>query len=172
MEVRGSAASSHQPSAPLSVGQHTTLAIYTSLPEGITSQPVDCGVHDGHGSRQSLSDRQGCPTDPSLVPRLRQDVSGTHATWATAFPAFSFPDYQLVHYTCRLRLCKNYCPTVNSSKEGEDEEYMEISDEGNILDVVELYNSIEVTAPNIELGYLRRQLAENADGESVNNIFL
>lgn len=79
------------------------------IAEGISGLPVECRVDDGHGGTQSLTDDRGCPTDPALVPRLRQAAPGH---WATAFPAFSFPDTHIVHYTCLLMLCSGACPKV------------------------------------------------------------
>ncbi|XP_073983484.1 cypher [Rhodnius prolixus] len=160
LEVRGSAISTFN-SNSLSVGEHTTLSVYTSLPEGISGLPVECRVDDGHGGTQSLTDDRGCPTDPALVPRLRQAAPGH---WATAFPAFSFPDTHIVHYTCLLMLCSGACPKFDCNEEGNSTRNSRDFQEESILDFVELYNSVEVNAPNIELGYLRKDAATENQG--------
>ncbi|KAK9512879.1 hypothetical protein O3M35_001197 [Rhynocoris fuscipes] len=158
LEVRGSAVSTFSSTNSLSVGEHTTLSVYTSLPEGISGTPVDCRVDDGHGGTQSLTDDRGCPTDPALVPRLRQAAPGH---WATAFPAFSFPDTHIVHYTCLLMLCSGSCPKFDcDEEESNNTRNSRDFQEESILDFVELYNSVEVNAPNIEVGYLRKDATE------------
>ncbi|CAA9993956.1 unnamed protein product, partial [Nesidiocoris tenuis] len=73
----------------------------------VSAKPVDCKVEDGRGGVQSLTDENGCTTDAQLLPAF-QAVGPGH--WATAFPAFSFPDSQLVHYKCTLMICSGHCP--------------------------------------------------------------
>ncbi|KAF6206172.1 hypothetical protein GE061_017398 [Apolygus lucorum] len=154
LEVRGSAISTLATTNSLDVGEHTLLSVYTSLPGGMSARPVECKVEDGRGGVQALTDERGCTMDPQLLPSFKI-VSPGH--WATAFPAFSFPDSQLVHYKCILMICSGECPEfncsedINSTRGGRD-----FQDEA-ILDLVELYNSVEVTAPNIDFGYLRKE---------------
>ncbi|XP_014240110.1 uncharacterized protein LOC106661324 [Cimex lectularius] len=157
LEVRGSAISTFSPSNSLSVGEHTTLSVYTSLQDGVVGKPVDCKVKDGRGGSQSLTDDRGCTTDAGLVPALKMVEQGH---WETAFPAFSFPDTQLVHFTCMLMICSGNCPQYDCSENVNNTRNSRDFQEDSILDFVELYNSVEVTAPNIELSYLRKDITE------------
>ncbi|CAH1401630.1 unnamed protein product [Nezara viridula] len=165
LEVRGSAISAFNGANILTVGEHTVLSVHTKLPDGITGMPVDCRVEDGHGSSQSLTDARGCPTEPSLVPALHPAKSP--GTWVTAFPAFSFPDSSLVHYICLLMLCTGECPQytcMDDENGSRNSRNFQDDSEENILDYVELYNNVEVTAPNIELGYLKKDMSDILSG--------
>ncbi|XP_047521012.1 uncharacterized protein LOC125060255 [Pieris napi] len=78
----------------------------------------------------------------------------------TTFAAFKFPDRAKLHLTCGIELCKGPCPEIDCkalmkpqrTKEGlVRKARLDKEAKGNVIDRLEVYNSIEVLAPNIEL---------------------
>lgn len=85
-------------------------------------------------------------------------MSYKHAS--TIFSAFKFPDRARLHLTCGLELCKGECVRVDCGRN----EYspkskdallrrvrLDKGSDGLVIDRLQVYNSIEVLAPNIEL---------------------
>lgn len=78
----------------------------------------------------------------------------------TTFAAFKFPDRAKLHLTCGIELCKGHCPVVDcralqkphQTRDGlVRKARLDKDAKGVVIDRLEVYNSIEVLAPNIEL---------------------
>lgn len=85
-------------------------------------------------------------------------MSYKHAS--TIFSAFKFPDRARLHLTCGLELCKGECLEIDCklnhiSPKPKDSLLRKVRLDreavGLIIDRLQVYNSIEVLAPNIEL---------------------
>lgn len=79
---------------------------------------------------------------------------------STVFSAFKFPDRARLHLTCGLELCKGECARVDCSRnqflpKSKDTLLRRVrldkESDGLVIDRLQVYNSIEVLAPNIEL---------------------
>ncbi|XP_046683289.1 uncharacterized protein LOC124369356 [Homalodisca vitripennis] len=162
LEIQGSAMSNPHQLNTVSVGEHTTILVKTWLPENISGQVVDCLAHDGLGeTSQALVDPAGCPVDEVLVPRLHksQELSRRQNGYqftvqATSFPAFKFPDRESVHIRCGLQLCRQYCQKVDCTSDLRFQHRHQRrlkGEEGEVLDYIQLFNSVEVLAPGIEM---------------------
>ncbi|EFA07190.1 hypothetical protein TcasGA2_TC010196 [Tribolium castaneum] len=132
----------------LKVGEAAVLTIKSTLPEGIGWKVVECSAHDGLGdSSQKLLDDYGCPTDELLFPVFRmgpvQVISVMkHQEAVSRFAAFKFPDRDRLHLSCYLELCRGTCPEVDCSDKN--------STDGEVLDRLKVFNSVEVLAPAID----------------------
>lgn len=85
---------------------------------------MNCLAHDGLGdTSQVLSDNIGCPVDELIVPRFRvtTNSSSSHSqshdgytlfVHSASFPAFKFPDRDVVQIRCGLQLCRGECGEV------------------------------------------------------------
>ncbi|XP_074035920.1 cypher isoform X2 [Leptinotarsa decemlineata] len=147
-------------SETLQVGETATLTVKSTLPAGIGWRVVDCLAHDGLGdSSQKLLDEQGCPIDEFLMPELtygpiRPIALMRHQEAVSRFPAFKFPDRDRLHLSCGLQLCKGPCKKVicnngNPHENRTSRTFIDASD-GDILDRLEVFNSVEVFAPEID----------------------
>lgn len=94
--------------------------------------------------------------DPELM--FKNLMTYQHAV--TTFAAFKFPDRAKLHLTCGIELCKGNCPNVDckmlqrpqQTREGLlRKARLDKDAKGVVIDRLEVYNSIEVLAPNIEL---------------------
>ncbi|CAH1111381.1 unnamed protein product [Psylliodes chrysocephalus] len=143
----------------LQVGETALLSVKSTLPAGIGWKVVDCVAHDGLGdSSQKLLDEHGCPVDESLMPALiygpiRPIALMHHQEASTRFPAFKFPDRDRLHLSCGLQLCKGPCPKAKCDNQTDEirspRGFSQIT-EGEILDRLEVFNSVEVIAPEID----------------------
>ncbi|XP_063538234.1 uncharacterized protein LOC134747576 isoform X1 [Cydia strobilella] len=95
-------------------------------------------------------------TDPEL---MFKNIM-TYQNAITTFAAFKFPDRAKLHLTCGIELCKGKCPLVDckalqrpqQTREGLlRKARLDKDAKGVVIDRLEVYNSIEVLAPNIEL---------------------
>ncbi|XP_046968074.1 uncharacterized protein LOC124535784 [Vanessa cardui] len=95
-------------------------------------------------------------SDPDDV--IRNMMTYQHAV--TTFAAFKFPDRAKLHLSCGIELCKGVCPHVDCkslqkphhTKDGlVRKARLDKEARGVVIDRLEVYNSIEVLAPNIEL---------------------
>ncbi|CAK1543203.1 unnamed protein product [Leptosia nina] len=95
-------------------------------------------------------------SDPEFM--FRNVMTYQHAV--TTFAAFKFPDRAKLHLSCGIELCKGPCPDIDCkallkpqrTKEGlVRKARLDKEAKGNVIDRLEVYNSIEVLAPNIEL---------------------
>lgn len=95
-------------------------------------------------------------TDPDNM--FKNIMTYQHAI--TTFAAFKFPDRAKLHLTCSIELCKGQCPPVDckalqkpqQTREGLlRKARLDKDAKGIVIDRLEVYNSIEVHAPNIEL---------------------
>lgn len=105
------------------------------------------------------------PIDPQKNIEEIQDLDTfknmmTYQHAVTTFAAFKFPDRAKLHLSCGLELCKGDCPAVDckalrrpqQTREGLlRKARLDKDAKGVIIDRLEVYNSIEVLAPNIEL---------------------
>ncbi|XP_030037437.2 uncharacterized protein LOC115452950 [Manduca sexta] len=78
----------------------------------------------------------------------------------TTFAAFKFPDRAKLHLTCGIELCKGHCPAIDCKVLQKPQQTrdgllrkarLDKDAKGVVIDRLEVYNSIEVHAPNIEL---------------------
>lgn len=140
---------------------------------------IDCYAHDGLGdSSQKLLDKLGCPIDEFLMPiplygPIRPIALMHHQEAYTSFPAFKFPDRDRLHFSCGLQLCTEFCPKVSTFNQSQvsmqfklynfmqvdcgnysdtllSRNAKNIPEEGEILDRIEVFNSVEVLAPEID----------------------
>ncbi|KAG5876844.1 hypothetical protein JTB14_002900 [Gonioctena quinquepunctata] len=147
-------------SETLQVGETAMLTVKSTLPAGIGWKVVDCFAHDGLGdSSQKLINEQGCPVDEFLMPELiygpiRPIALMRHQEAVSRFPAFKFPDRDRLHLSCGLQLCKGPCKkvycTVDDTAENRTARTFFDAIEGEILDRLEVFNSVEVLAPEID----------------------
>lgn len=95
-------------------------------------------------------------TDPEYM--LKNIMTYQHAV--TTFSAFKFPDRAKLHLTCGIELCKGQCPLVDCRALQKPQQTrdglirkarLDKDAKGIVIDRLEVYNSIEVHAPNIEL---------------------
>ncbi|XP_076259076.1 cypher [Rhynchophorus ferrugineus] len=142
------------------VGETVLLIVKSTLPAGIGWKMVDCIAHDGLGdSSQKLLDEYGCPVDELLLPvpkfgPIRPIGSMRHQEAVAKFAAFKFPDRDRLHLQCRLQICRGSCSKIecNNATElidnrvGRSHEHRD----GEILDKLEISNSVEVIAPEID----------------------
>lgn len=120
---------------------------------------------------------------PALFTRLRPMDDGwskphpddlVEKLFTASFPAFKFPDRERLHVSCGVQLCKENCPTVSDSHLFN--QYLinltltiiilphKVNCNGNeqlILGIdkhlarIEVFNSLTVTAPKIDLDRVR-----------------
>ncbi|XP_063364847.1 uncharacterized protein LOC134653416 [Cydia amplana] len=113
-------------------------------------EPVDPqrNLHENFNLKQAK-------TDPEIFKNI---MTYQHAI--TTFAAFKFPDRAKLHLTCGIELCKGTCPLVDckslqrpqQTREGLlRKARLDKDAKGVVIDRLEVYNSIEVLAPNIEL---------------------
>ncbi|KAF5275083.1 hypothetical protein FQA39_LY07020 [Lamprigera yunnana] len=163
MEIIPEQENSH--SGTLQVGEPTLLIVKSTLPVGIGWRIVDCTAHDGLGdSSQKLLDERGCPIDELLLatPLMgppKPIAQMRHQEVVSKFSAFKFPDRDRLHLSCGLQICKGFCEKVNCScvDGGNDNENRlgRTLSTGDIIDRFEVYNSVEVIAPGIEIDEFR-----------------
>lgn len=140
------------------VGENSTLSVRTILARNVGMRVVDCVAFDGVGeSSQRLFDEFGCPIDSSIMPDFTESIDEIEDGWSknhdddivqkvftTKFQAFKFPDRDIIHINCGIHLCKGKCPVETCV--------------GNVrgklqkpLARIEVFNSIKVLAPQIEI---------------------
>jgi hypothetical protein len=140
------------------VGENSTLSVRSILARNVGMRVVDCVAFDGVGeSSQRLFDEFGCPVDSSIMPDFTETIVNIEDGWSkaqdddvvqkiftTKFQAFKFPDREIIHINCGIHLCKGKCP----------EESCDGSSRGKLqkpLARVEVFNSLKVLAPQIEI---------------------
>ncbi|RZC35533.1 uncharacterized protein BDFB_000988, partial [Asbolus verrucosus] len=145
----------------LKVGEAAILTVKSTLPAGIGWKVVDCVAHDGLGdSSQKLLDDDGCPIDELLLPSPEmgpiQPISlMKHQEAMAKFAAFKFPDRDRLHLSCYLELCRGFCPEVDCGDRNETSENrfgrtLSKGAQGEVLDRLKVFNSVEVLAPAID----------------------
>ncbi|XP_055695233.1 uncharacterized protein LOC129797025 isoform X2 [Lutzomyia longipalpis] len=148
-------------SGAVEVGQATTLGVRAILPGSVGVRVVDCIALDGLGeASQKLLDERGCPIDEQVMPALLVRFRPIEEGWSkphkddlveklfqTTFPAFKFPDREHLHVSCGVQLCRGRCPKVDCRRR--DERFMLPTERH--LARIEVFNSLAVTAPQIEL---------------------
>ncbi|XP_037827592.1 uncharacterized protein LOC119615653, partial [Lucilia sericata] len=77
-------------------------------------------------------------------------------TYTATFPAFKFPDRERLHVSCGVQLCKGHCPNINCRSS----EKLVLSSEKHLARI-EVFNSLAVTAPQIEVDRLRYDRRHN-----------
>ncbi|CAG4951026.1 unnamed protein product [Parnassius apollo] len=94
--------------------------------------------------------------DPEYM--FKKIMTYQHAV--VTFSAFKFPDRAKLHLTCGVELCKGNCPKVDCQALRKPQQTrdgllrkarLDKDARGLVIDRLEVYNSIEVLAPNIEL---------------------
>ncbi|KAL1513025.1 hypothetical protein ABEB36_002509 [Hypothenemus hampei] len=159
------------------VGETILLTVKSTLPGGIGWRIVDCTAHDGLGdSSQKLLDDYGCPIDEALLPSpkfgpIRPIASMRHQEAVAKFAAFKFPDRDRLHLQCRLQICKGLCAKVDCQQEMNNTSDSRVGrsnleDDGEVLDRLEVYNSVEVIAPEIDDASEFRKKIKSADFDS------
>ncbi|XP_046802697.1 uncharacterized protein LOC111674923 isoform X2 [Lucilia cuprina] len=152
------------------VGQATTLTVRAIVPGSMGVRIVDCAALDGLGeSTQQLLDERGCPIDEQVMPALHTHSKPLEEGWSkhneddliektytATFPAFKFPDRERLHVSCGVQLCKGHCPNINCRTS----EKLVLSSEKHLARI-EVFNSLAVTAPQIEVDRLRYDRRHN-----------
>ncbi|XP_063237471.1 uncharacterized protein LOC134539400 [Bacillus rossius redtenbacheri] len=140
----------------VSVGEQTRLRISALLPAGSGLRVVDCAAHDGAGEgSQRLLDDEGCPLDETLLPALSVSSAPSRRLYLAqaVFPAFKFPDRDSLHLRCTLHVCRGACPQAQCD-EGTDPGTAKLQvhsgEEGEVLQRLDVFNSVQVLAPGIE----------------------
>ncbi|XP_020713794.1 uncharacterized protein LOC101461859 [Ceratitis capitata] len=151
-------------SGAVEVGQATTLTVRAIVPGTMGVRVVDCAALDGLGeSKQQLLDERGCTIDEQVMPPLSKHFKPVDEGWSkqqpddlmektftATFPAFKFPDRERLHVSCGVQLCKTKCPNVNCRSS----EPLLLSADKHLARI-EVFNSLAVTAPQIEVDRLR-----------------
>ncbi|XP_060531472.1 cuticlin-5 [Cylas formicarius] len=147
-------------SGTVEVGEWVLLSVKSTLPAGIGWKLVNCVAHDGLGdSFQKLLDEEGCPLEESLLPPLkygpvRPIASMRHQEATARFAAFKFPDRDRLHFKCQLQVCRATCGKTNCNDPSDTSEKRagrsNYKDHGQVLDHLEVFNSMEVIAPDID----------------------
>ncbi|KAH8289806.1 hypothetical protein KR054_011207, partial [Drosophila jambulina] len=164
-------------SGSVEVGVATTLTVRAIVPGTIGVRVVDCAALDGLGeSTQQLLDARGCPIDEQVMPALHTEHRPAEEGWskqleedlvertfAATFPAFKFPDRERLHVSCGVQLCKGKCPTLNCRQKTPPSPPA-LSAEQHLARI-EVFNSLAVTAPQIEVDRLRYDRRHNMSGE-------
>ncbi|XP_017088243.2 uncharacterized protein cyr [Drosophila bipectinata] len=156
------------------VGVATTLTVRAIVPGTIGVRVVDCAALDGLGeSSQQLLDARGCPIDEQVMPalhthhrpaeegwskQLEEDL--VERTFAATFPAFKFPDRERLHVSCGVQLCKGKCPSLNCRQKSPGQAPPSLSADQHLARI-EVFNSLAVTAPQIEVDRLRYDRRHN-----------
>ncbi|XP_017768838.1 PREDICTED: uncharacterized protein LOC108556987 [Nicrophorus vespilloides] len=160
----------------LQVGEEAVLIVKSTLPVGIGWKVVDCVAHDGLGdSSQKLLDDNGCPVDELLLPEPSKGHSRSigmmrHQEASSKFSAFKFPDRDRLHLSCSLQLCRSKCQKIDCGEGNRISRNLRRGEEGEILDRLEVFNSVEVLAPGIELEDIRQLERSEADPFRFGNI--
>ncbi|XP_049310904.1 uncharacterized protein LOC105232226 [Bactrocera dorsalis] len=156
------------------VGQATTLTVRAIVPGNMGVRVVDCAALDGLGeSKQQLLDERGCTIDEQVMPPLNKHFKPLDEGWSkqqpddlmektftATFPAFKFPDRERLHVSCGVQLCKGKCPNVNCR----GSEPLQLSADKHLARI-EVFNSLAVTAPQIEVDRLRYDRRYNMSAE-------
>jgi hypothetical protein len=141
------------------VGENSTLKIRSFIKRNIGMRIVDCVAFDGIGeSSQRLFDEYGCPIDSQLMDEFNEEIVIIEDGWSksneddivqkihtTKFQAFKFPDRDTIHFNCGILLCKGECPK-DICDVGEKQRKKQ-----KTLGRIEVFNSLKVLAPEIEL---------------------
>ncbi|XP_030378360.1 uncharacterized protein LOC115626985 [Scaptodrosophila lebanonensis] len=152
-------------SGSVEVGVATTLTVRAIVPGNIGVRVVDCAALDGLGeSTQQLLDARGCPIDEQVMPALhtrhkpaeegwskQEEEDLVERTFTATFPAFKFPDRERLHVSCGVQLCKGKCPNLNCRLA---EQQPQLNADLHLARI-EVFNSLAVTAPQIEVDRLR-----------------
>ncbi|KAJ8971620.1 hypothetical protein NQ317_016337 [Molorchus minor] len=146
---------------------------------GIGWRAIECVAHDGLGdSSQKLLDQEGCPVDELLMPKFiygptRPIALMRHQEAVSRFAAFKFPDRDRLHLSCGLQLCRGLCPKVINDENNhffvalqkKEQYYAKCKEyqtenrtgrifskvaENEVLERLEVFNSIEVLASEID----------------------
>lgn len=140
------------------VGENSTLSVRTILARNVGMKVVDCVAFDGVGeSSQRLFDEFGCPVDTQIMPDFRETTIDVEDGWSknhdddvvqkvftTNFYAFKFPDRDIIHINCGIHLCKGQCPQESCDGTGRGKLQKPLAR-------VEVFNSLKVLAPQIEI---------------------
>ncbi|CAO1376733.1 unnamed protein product [Diamesa hyperborea] len=146
------------------VGQNATLSIKTILARNIGIRVVDCVAFDGIGeSSQKLFDENGCPVDSQIMPEFLEEITIIEDGWSkkndddmvqkvfkTNFQAFKFPDRDIVHVNCGVHLCKGKCAKYECFDKTPGKTLKP-------LGRIEVFNSLKVIAPQIEIDQQPRE---------------
>lgn len=155
-------------SGSVEVGVATTLTVRAIVPGTIGVRVVDCAALDGLGeSTQQLLDARGCPIDEQVMPALHTRFKPAEEGWSkqheedlvertfmATFPAFKFPDRERLHVSCGVQLCKGKCPNLNCRLNEQQQQQMQLNPDQHLARI-EVFNSLAVTAPQIEVDRLR-----------------
>lgn len=155
------------------VGENSTLSVRSVLARNIGMRVVDCVAFDGVGeSSQRLFDEFGCPIDSQIMPDFTETTVDIEDGWSknheddlvqkvfsTSFPAFKFPDRDIIHINCGVHLCRGKCPLVECDETARGKLHKPLAR-------IEVFNSIKVLAPQIEID---RPMEKNqSSGEKLN----
>ncbi|CAH2041288.1 unnamed protein product, partial [Iphiclides podalirius] len=132
-------------------------------------------VHEHKRAEADLADM--VPIDPEvrdsrpMEAEFRSVMRHQHAV--VTFAAFKFPDRAKLHLSCGVELCRGDCPKVDCAalrrplrRDGLlRRARLDKAARGELIDRLEVYNSIEVLAPNIELDDASVRGTRRTEGE-------
>lgn len=114
---------------------------------------------------------------PALLTRLRPAEEGwskpheddlVEKLFTATFPAFKFPDRERLHVSCGVQLCKGNCPKIDCKSKN----VLSLLENEKQLARIEVFNSLAVTAPMIDLDRLQNDRRANISGKlSLNHKF-
>lgn len=150
------------------VGENSTLKIRSFIKRSIGMRIVDCVAFDGVGeSSQRLFDEFGCPIDAQLMDDFSEEIVNIEDGWSklndddvvqkihtTKFQAFKFPDRDIIHFNCGIMLCKGECPRDVCVSSDDDDDESKHRKKHKPLGRIEVFNSLKVLAPEIEIDRL------------------
>lgn len=107
---------------------------------------------------------------PALLTRLRPAEEGwskpheddlVEKLFTATFPAFKFPDRERLHVSCGVQLCKGNCPKIDCKLKN----LLSLMENEKQLARIEVFNSLAVTAPMIDLDRLQNDRRANITGK-------
>jgi hypothetical protein len=152
------------------VGEHATLSIHALVARNVGMRIVDCVAFDGVGENsQRLFDENGCVIDTQIMPEFIENIKNIEDGWSkiqdddmvqktftSNFQMFKFPDRDIIHVNCGVQLCKGKCVQHSCDKDS-------IDHLPRPLARLEVFNSIKVIAPQIEIDKIEQNRTSNGE---------
>lgn len=154
------------------VGENSTLSIHALIARNVGMRVVDCVAFDGVGENsQRLFDENGCAIDTQIMPDFIENVINIEDGWSkiqdddivqktftSKFQAFKFPDRDIIHVNCGVQLCSGKCVQHSCEKDS-------IDPLPRPMARLEVFNSIKVIAPQIEIDKMERNHSSNGESK-------
>ncbi|XP_035207289.1 uncharacterized protein LOC118182110 isoform X2 [Stegodyphus dumicola] len=143
----------------VNVGEDVTMLVKIRHKEGVEAKVIDCVASDGsEENQQLLIDSNGCTVDPAIMPKLQEKYNsktGMKMVYTT-FKVFRFPERDNLHLQCRVLVCNITCPLESCVKprwgsRGRSRSKRSESYAYYVMDEMEVFNSVEVRAPQMDV---------------------